>query len=100
MTALCELCIIAHESNRFHLVCSDTGDCSDEVQLITEDGSISVPIAAYVPQARVEMPVQLDFGFCAVNEVVLSTQTVCVSQQVDQSWIHTLSASCEYGCNV
>eukprot|EP00892_Ulva_mutabilis_P010109 jgi/Ulvmu1/7470/UM037_0013.1 len=44
---------------------------SDEVQLITEDGTISVPITAYVPQAQVEMPVQLDFGFCAVNEVII-----------------------------
>lgn len=64
------------ESNRFQSVCSINDGCSDEVQLITEDGTVSVPIAAYVPEARVEMPVQLDFGFCAVKEVYLSALPV------------------------
>jgi hypothetical protein len=42
---------------------------SDDVKIITDDGSFSVAICASIPQALVKIPVQLDFGFCAVNEV-------------------------------
>lgn len=42
---------------------------SDDVKLITDQGSFSVAICASIPQAVVKIPVQLDFGFCAVNEV-------------------------------
>jgi hypothetical protein len=56
---------------------------SDEVRIITDQGSFSVPITASTPTARVKVPVQLDFGFCAVDEVQLlrraspSTLKIC-----------------------
>ena len=50
---------------------------SDDVKLITDQGSFSVAICATIPQARVEVPVQLDFGFCAVNEVCASQAGGC-----------------------
>jgi cilia- and flagella-associated protein 65 len=42
----------------------------DEVHIITNRGSFPVKICAETPAVRLEVPIQLDFGFCAVHEVV------------------------------